>query len=119
VQSDAYPTQWSCFCQADQVSPTTIERMTAFDHGFSRAQATDVVDLEWGFALLQSDFPLSHYHNRIVVTSAVAATVILSTADTLLGGIGLRHRYVSIDDDSLGQDHSADFVAAHHFSRSD
>jgi ribosomal protein S18 acetylase RimI-like enzyme len=94
------------------VSPTTIERMTAFDHRFSRAQATDVIDLEWGFALLQRDFPLSHYHNRIVVTSAVPATEILSTADTVLGGMGLRHRYVSVDDDSLGQHHSADFLAA-------
>lgn len=86
--------------------------MTAFDHRFSRAQATDVVDLDWGFALLQRDFPLSHYHNRIVVTSAVPAAEILSTADKVLGGMGLRHRYVSIDDDSLGQHDRADFLAA-------
>ncbi len=112
AQRDAFPTRSSCFCQADNVSPTTIERMTAFDHCFSRAQATDVVHLDWGFALLQRDFPLSHYHNRIVVTSAVPAAEILSTADKVLGGIGLRHRYVSVDDDSLGRNLRADFLAA-------
>lgn len=86
--------------------------MTAFDHRFAKAQATNVIDLDWGFALLQRDFPLSYYHNRIVVTSAWPAAEILSTADSVLGEIGLRHRYVSVDDDSLGQQFTAAFLAA-------
>jgi hypothetical protein len=48
-----------------------VERITAFEHHFAQAQATDLVNLSWGFALLQADFPYSHYHNRIVVTSTV------------------------------------------------
>jgi GNAT superfamily N-acetyltransferase len=88
-----------------------IERITAFDNRFAQAQATDVVDLSWGFAVLQKEFPLSEYHNRIVVTSAVRAVDVLATADEILGGARLRHRYVSVDDD-IGHALSADFVAA-------
>jgi ribosomal protein S18 acetylase RimI-like enzyme len=75
-----------------------IERIAAFEGRFHRAQATDVVDLEWGFALLQRNFPLSEYHNRIVVTSAAPAADVLAAADELLGGAGLGHRYVSMGD---------------------
>lgn len=89
-----------------------IERITAFEHRFARAQATEVVDLRWGFALLQSDFQHSRNHNKIVVTSSASSVDILSRADELLGGAGLKHRYVSVDDDSLGQALRPDFVAA-------
>jgi GNAT superfamily N-acetyltransferase len=88
-----------------------IERITAFDHRFAQAQATDVIDLSWGFAVLQKEFPLSHYHNRIAVTSAAPAADVLATADEVLGKAGLAHRYVSVDG-ALGQALSADFVAA-------
>lgn len=89
-----------------------VERITEFEHRFARAQATDVVELPWGFAALQADFPLSRYHNRIVVTSAAAAGDVLSAADELLGGAGLGHRYVSVDDDAVGRALVADLGAA-------
>ncbi|MDQ1521921.1 MAG: hypothetical protein QOI55_2994, partial [Actinomycetota bacterium] len=88
-----------------------IERITAFDHRFAQAQATDVVDLSWGFAVLQTEFPLSRYHNRIAVTSAAPAADVLATAEEVLGGARVRHRYVSVDG-ALGHALSADFVAA-------
>ncbi len=90
----------------------SIDRITAFDHRFARAQATDVVDLDWGFALLQRDFPLSEYHNRITVTAPVPAAVVVTTADDVLGGAGLHHRYVAVDDDALGLALRDDLVAA-------
>lgn len=90
-----------------------FERITAFDHRFARAQATDVVDLPWGFVVLHKEFPLSQYHNRIAVTSAApSAADVLATAEVMLGGAGLRHRYVSVDNEALGQILSADLVAA-------
>ncbi len=89
-----------------------IERIAAFEHRFARAQATDVVDLGWGFAVLQAEFPLSQYHNRIVVTAPVPGEAILAAAERVLGGAGVRHRYVSVDDDALGRALSAEFVAA-------
>jgi ribosomal protein S18 acetylase RimI-like enzyme len=75
-----------------------IGRIAAFERRFEQAQATDVVDLGWGFGLLQRKFPLSEYHNRIVVTSASPPADVLSAAEELLGDAGLRHRYVSVGD---------------------
>jgi GNAT superfamily N-acetyltransferase len=94
------------------VCVSDIERITAFENRFARAQATDVVDLSWGFAVLQGEFPLSAYHNRIAVTSAVPAAEVLAVAEEVLGGAGVRHRYVSVDDDALGQALSAELVEA-------
>jgi ribosomal protein S18 acetylase RimI-like enzyme len=94
------------------VGVSGIERITAFERRFAQAQATEVVDLDWGFAVLQAEFPLSQYHNRIVVTSAAPAEDILATAEQVLGGAGVRHRYVSVDIDALGWALSAEFVAA-------
>ena len=93
-----------------RVSP--IERITAFEHRFAQAQATDVVDLGWGFAVLQAEFPLSRYHNRIVITSAAPVPDVLAAADEVLGGAGVGHRYVSVEDDALGLALRADLVAA-------
>jgi GNAT superfamily N-acetyltransferase len=89
-----------------------IERITAFEHRFAKAQASDVVDLGWGFAVVQAEFPLSHFHNRIVVTSAAPAADVLPAAEEVLGGAGVRHRYVSVDNDALGQALHGEFVAA-------
>lgn len=87
------------------------ERIRAFDNRLAQAQATDVVDLAWGFAVLQAEFPLSEHHNRIMVTSAATAADVLAAAEEILGGAGLRHRYACVDGD-LGLALSADFVAA-------
>ncbi|MGI9030433.1 MAG: GNAT family N-acetyltransferase [Ilumatobacteraceae bacterium] len=89
-----------------------IERIAMFEIRFEQAQATDVVDLPWGFALLQANFPLSHWHNRIVVTSDVPAAEVLAAADAVLGGACLQHRYLTVVNDDLGQALSADFAAA-------
>ncbi len=89
----------------------TNERFTAFDNRFLRAQATDIVDFSWGYAVLQQDFPLSEYHNRIVVSSAAPAAEVLATTDEILGGARLRHRFVSADGEA-GAALSAHFVAA-------
>ncbi len=86
-------------------------RIAAFDDRFAQAQATNVVDLSWGYAVLQDEFPLSEYHNRIAVTSAVPAAEVLATAEEVLGGAALRHRYISAPD-ALGQTLSADVGAA-------
>ncbi len=71
-----------------------------------------MIDLGWGYAVLQREFPHSHYHNRIVVTSAAPPADVLAAADEVLGGASLRHRYVSVDDDALGRRVASSFVAA-------
>jgi GNAT superfamily N-acetyltransferase len=99
------PERHSC-----QVLPN-IDQITDFEHRFARAQATHVVELPWGFALLQRDFPLSHNHNRIVVTARANAEEVLTAADDVLGGAGLAHRYVTVDD-ALGASLALEFAAA-------
>ena len=94
------------------MAKSDVERIAAFEERFAQAQATDVVDLPWGFALLQRDFPDTYSHNRIVVTSPAPAAEILSAADELLVASGQQFRYVSVLDDTLGQHLRSDFVAA-------
>jgi ribosomal protein S18 acetylase RimI-like enzyme len=98
--------------QHRRVSISDLERITTFGRRFAQAQASDVVDLPWGFGLLQREFPASYDHNRVVVTSAAPAAHILAAADELLGGARLAHRYVVVDNDGLGRALSPEFTAA-------
>lgn len=75
-----------------------FERTIAVENRLAKAQATDIVDLPWGFAVLQRDFPKSHFHNRIVVTSEAPVSEILAAAEEVLGGAELGHRYLSFDE---------------------
>ncbi len=93
------------------MSASELERINEFEHRFARAQATDVLDLPWGYAVLHDEFRHSYWHNRIAITSAVPAVEVIATADQVLGGAGMRHRYVSADG-SIGQDLREDLVAA-------
>lgn len=93
------------------VRGSEIERIMAFEDRLTRAQATHIVEHPWGFTVLLEDFPLSEFHNRVVVTSTASAADVLATAEAVLGGAGLRHRYVSVDD-ALVADLTASFVAA-------
>jgi hypothetical protein len=86
--------------QSHLVIAAAVERISEFSDRFTRAQATEVIELPWGFAVLQREFPLSHFHNRIIVTAAASAPEILDAADRVLEG--LAHRYVTVDDDALG-----------------
>ncbi len=94
------------------MNQSDIQQIAEFEEHFAKAQATDVIELPWGFALLQRDFPLSHGHNRIVVKSAASSAEILQAADDVLGGAGFEHRYISVLDDARGHDLEPDFIAA-------
>lgn len=90
---------------------SVVNRIIAFERGFDRAQATEVVDLPWGYFLLQADFPHSYHHNKIVVTAAASADEVLTASQDLMGGAGLKHRYVAFNDDSLGQALAPELIA--------
>ncbi len=95
------------------IGASTMERIMAFEDRFARAQASDIVELPFGFVLLHTDFPLSHYHNRVAVTSDAPASDMIATAERVLGGAGLGHRYVSVSfeptDDLIGEFLSAGY----------
>ncbi len=87
-----------------------FEQVMQFERHFATSQASSVIDLGWGYALRQLDFPLSHYHNRVVVTDPAPAPDILETVEEVLAHV--QHRYLSVDDDELGQTLTAEFEAA-------
>ncbi|MBM7772176.1 GNAT superfamily N-acetyltransferase [Actinokineospora baliensis] len=85
------------------------QRIREFEEGFARAQASEVVELGWGYALLQAEFPASWHHNRLVVTGAVEPGVVAAAAEDVLGGRGFAHRLVQFDDEARGAAASAAF----------
>ena len=94
------------------VGPTAAQRISTFEHRFARAQATGLVELPFGYVLLQADFPDSYEHNRVVVTSPASASEILGAADEVMGGADLAHREVWIVDDQLGHEVGPAFATA-------
>ncbi len=74
----------------------------AFEHAVARRSATQVLPATGGFAVLHADFPLSHEHNRLVVTGPAPVDRVFADAERILGGAGLAHRRVDIDDDAQG-----------------
>ncbi|CRK61851.1 glutathione S-transferase domain protein [Alloactinosynnema sp. L-07] len=87
-------------------------RIAEFEGRFARAQATEVVELGWGHALLQRDYPASWHHNRIVVTDDVDPSAVAEAADQVLGGHGHAHRLVHFTDDGQGAAAEETFAAA-------
>lgn len=81
----------------NEATADEVRRIADFEHRLAKAQASEVIDLGFGYAVLQAEFPVSHAHNRIAVTSGAPAAEILSLTDEVLGSAGLGHRYISVD----------------------
>jgi ribosomal protein S18 acetylase RimI-like enzyme len=54
-----------------------------------------------GTAVLHSEFPDAHDHNRLLLWSPVDARTAAASADAVLGGAGLRHRLIDVQDADL------------------
>ncbi|WP_285509746.1 GNAT family N-acetyltransferase [Actinokineospora sp. NBRC 105648] len=89
-----------------------VRRIGAFEERFARAQASRVVEFDWGYVLLQAEYPASWQHNRVVVTSAVDPAEVVAAADEVLGGAGHTHRLVQFNDDVAGESAATTFEAA-------
>ncbi len=89
-----------------------LRRIAEFEDRFARAQASSVVELGWGHALLQERYPASWQHNRLVVTSAVEPERVVAAADEVLGGAGHAHRLVQFLHDERGAAAAPVFAAA-------
>ncbi|HEY3503518.1 MAG TPA: GNAT family N-acetyltransferase [Actinocatenispora sp.] len=72
-------------------------RAVRFGHAFARRQAPRVADVPGGFVTLDDDHPAVHDLNRLHVTAPTPAAELVGTAETVLGGAGLRHRLVCVD----------------------
>jgi GNAT superfamily N-acetyltransferase len=61
-----------------------------------RRQAPQIIEMSYGFAVLDGRFPHSYDHNKLVLTAPVDPAEAVSDADRILGGAGLTHRLISI-----------------------
>jgi GNAT superfamily N-acetyltransferase len=89
-----------------------LRRIAAFDDRFARVQATEIVELGWGHALLQHDYPASWHHNRVIVTGEVDPAAVIAAADKVLGDNGHAHRLVNFTDGPQGAAAEEAFTAA-------
>ena len=68
--------------------------VTTFNLELARRAATGLVDVTGGVAVLNRCYPVSHAHNRLLVTTTTAVDVSVAEAERVLGGAGLSHRRV-------------------------
>ncbi len=92
-----------------------VDRSIAFARRHHSRLADTVVDFEWGSAFLEEDVPLRYGSHFLWVDGSpadVTAGDLVREADRILGGAGLRHRIVAIDDPLLARRLRPGFEAA-------
>ena len=68
--------------------------VTKFNLELAFREATDLVDVTGGVAVLNRHYPVSHVHNRLLITATTAADASVAEAERVLGGAGLSHRRI-------------------------
>ncbi|NYI04873.1 GNAT family N-acetyltransferase [Allostreptomyces psammosilenae] len=99
----------------DLTADAPLARILEFEHRLALRSASTWLPCPGGFAVLSSRYPLSHFHNRLVVTAtagAPGAGEVIDAADALLGAAGHRHRQVSVVDGALADAWEPVFAAA-------
>ena len=74
----------------------------AFQRSFARRQAHQVIDVPGGCCVLDPRYPASYHHNRLIISGRPTADEIIAAAEATLGGSGLGHRMLVIEDDVHG-----------------
>jgi GNAT superfamily N-acetyltransferase len=83
------------------IRDAALARVLAFERHLQRRSATRVVDLPWGWAVLREDLPLVYDLNAVIVSRPVDDPVaVLDATEEVLGGAGLRHRRLIVDEPS-------------------
>jgi GNAT superfamily N-acetyltransferase len=93
-----------------------LSRIIAFRIVFARRQAATVAEVAGGFAVLDAELAASYDHNKVILARLDDPAGAIAVADHVLGGAGLTHRLVVVNDDETGQAGAARFVEAgyHH-----
>jgi GNAT superfamily N-acetyltransferase len=89
-----------------------LARIIAFRAAFARRQASTVIEVTDGFAVLDAEFAASYDHNKLILSRLDDPAEAIATADRVLGGAGLSHRLVVVNDDETGQAGAARFADA-------
>lgn len=100
-----------------------LDRARRFTAEVARRQARRLIELPYGFAVLDDRFPYSYDHNKLLVTAAADPAAVLADAERILGGAGLTHRLISVRGSidaawadvcvAAGYRHETDVVLAH------
>jgi GNAT superfamily N-acetyltransferase len=80
-----------------------LARVLGWLRDVARDRAERRVDVPGGMALLHAGFPDAHDHNRLLLWLPVDAATAAASADAVLGGAGLRHRLIEVQDAGLGE----------------
>jgi GNAT superfamily N-acetyltransferase len=78
------------------MTESQLARARHFMRAAVRRQAEQIIEMSYGFAVLDSRFPHSYDHNKLVLTAPVDPAEAVSDADRILGGAGLAHRLISV-----------------------
>jgi ribosomal protein S18 acetylase RimI-like enzyme len=81
---------------APEVPPPALDRVVGWLRETARRRADRVVDVPGGWGLLHTRYPAAHDHNLLLVWKPVDAGAVLAAADRVLGGAGLTHRRVQV-----------------------
>ncbi|MFH8371213.1 GNAT family N-acetyltransferase [Streptomyces sp. NPDC018031] len=91
--------------------PTTqLRRIAAFRAAFARRQATEVIGVPGGSAVLHPTYAASYEHNEIVIDGTPRVAELPALADSVLGH--LPHRRISVLDDAVGTECAPVLTAA-------
>ncbi|MGE5827056.1 MAG: GNAT family N-acetyltransferase [Micromonosporaceae bacterium] len=89
-----------------------LPRIIAFRTAFARRQAATVVEVAGGFAVLDAEFAASYDHNKLILARLDDPAEAIAVADHVLGGAGLTHRLIVVNDDETGEAGAARFIDA-------
>lgn len=89
----------------NDLEPNDLERKVAFERRLHERLATHIQPFRWGRAFLDPRFPKRWDSNFLWVESSLddaSPGELAAEADRVLGGAGLEHRQVYVDDDADG-----------------
>jgi GNAT superfamily N-acetyltransferase len=75
-------------------TPDVAAAINEFRDRMAKGEATSVVEVTGGHAVLNADYPASHAHNRLVLDEPTPFDLARAEADRVLGGAGLTHRRI-------------------------
>uniref|UniRef100_A0AAU2VQ04 GNAT family N-acetyltransferase n=1 Tax=Streptomyces sp. NBC_00008 TaxID=2903610 RepID=A0AAU2VQ04_9ACTN len=89
---------------------TDLQRIAAFRLSFARRQAAVVNEVPGGVVVLDAEYAASYEHNQLVIGRSPHPAGLPALAETALGH--LRHRQITVLDDSTGTDCAPALTAA-------
>jgi GNAT superfamily N-acetyltransferase len=69
----------------------------------ARQRSTEVLPVPGGEAMVNTQFPQAHDHNKVMVTTRCSAGALATACDDIYGSRGMSHRLIEVHDVTLGE----------------